>query len=63
MSHGEREGVFRVNVNHWLEFKVLEMPHLHAVTPVFPSTCKVSSYLERGRRTCRFAKDYRTLLR
>ena len=29
MSHGEREGVFRVNVNHWLEFKVLGMPHLH----------------------------------
>lgn len=25
---GEWEGVFMVNVNHWLEFKVLWMPHL-----------------------------------
>ena len=26
---GEWEGVFRVNINHWLELKVLGMPHLH----------------------------------
>ena len=29
MNLGEWELVFRVNVNHWLEFKVLGMPHLH----------------------------------
>ena len=29
MSHGEREGVFRVNVNHWLELNILGSPHLH----------------------------------
>lgn len=29
MNPGEYKGVFRVNVNDWLEFKVLGMPHLH----------------------------------
>ena len=29
MDLGEWEGVLRVNENHWLEFKVLQMPHLY----------------------------------
>jgi hypothetical protein len=29
MNFGEQEGVFRVNINHWLAFKILQMPHLH----------------------------------
>lgn len=29
MNPGEYKGVFRVNVNHCWEFKVLGMPHLH----------------------------------
>jgi hypothetical protein len=29
MNPGELEGVFRVNVNHCLGFKVLRMLHLH----------------------------------
>ena len=26
---GEWEGLFRVKVNHWLEYKALGMPYLH----------------------------------
>lgn len=26
---GEWEGVFRVNVSHWLDLNLLRMPHVH----------------------------------
>jgi hypothetical protein len=43
-------GDFRVNGNHWLEFKVLRMPHWHGEalqeSPVLSG--RVGSYLERG---------------
>lgn len=29
MNSGRWEGVFRVSEDHWLELKVLRMPHLH----------------------------------
>jgi hypothetical protein len=28
MNLEEWEGVFRENVNHWLEFKIMGMPHV-----------------------------------
>lgn len=54
MNLREYSGVFRVNINHWLEFKVLGMPHSLVLAGW------VGSYLERG--SCRFTKDFMIFL-
>ena len=46
---GEWEGVFRVKVNHWLEFKVLGMPHLHGEA-FQESRCLLDRFLSGERK-------------
>lgn len=42
---GEWEGLFRVKVNHWLEYKALGMPYLHGEAFQKPQVLGLGGFL------------------
>ena len=62
MDLREWEGVFRVNENHWLEFKILQIPYLYG--EVFQESHVAAGWILIGKKkVCRSAKDCSTFPR